>query len=423
MYCVKDKWAVSKVARERGALELEPLYQREGGVWSLEKKQLFIDSILNNFDVPKIYVHDMGVDDTGKQFGVIDGKQRITTILDFIDGRFPLGDDFQFLDERSTVDILPKMYFKDFDDESKNVFREKQLDFVLVQTSDIEDIEELFSRLNNGEKLNAAEQRNAFGGKMAVAVREMAQNPFFQNKLAFANRRYSYQEIAAKILYIEDTEARLGKGNGFVDLKKRHLDKFVKDNKGISDADLKKLNASVLSNLNWMKPIFIDNDRLLGKQSFPQLMYLFCKAINRDYAVVDLQSKLKEFLNFFTDERFENSKRDENEMDSELTEYGRLTQQGTNDADSMRKRVAILKRRFLKMYPDVPLKDSKRLFDEDERYVIWLRAGRKCEVCKNMIPFDDMQADHVLMHSQGGQTNLENARCLCVSCNASKKHN
>jgi hypothetical protein len=423
MYCNKDKWAISRIARSRGTLDLDPVYQREGGVWSLEKKQLFIDSILNNFDVPKIYVHNMGLNDSGKQYGVIDGKQRITTLLDFIDGKFPLGEDFNYQDASSDFEINKSSYFEDFVEDAKNVFREKQLDFVVVETNDLDDIEELFSRLNNGEKLNAAEQRNAFGGKMSGAIRDLAKTDFFSTKFGFQNKRYGYLEIAAKLLYIEECEGRLGKGNGFVDLKKRHLDKFVRDNKGISDSDLNKLIEAVNSNLNWMKPIFDSSDRLLSKQSFPQLFYLFTKNINREYAAVELQSRVREFLNFFAEERIENTRRPEDEMDSELTEYGRLTQQGTNDADSMRKRVAILKRRFLRMFPDTPLKDSKRLFDEDERYVIWLRAGKRCEACSNQIAFDEMQADHIVTHSQGGQTSLENGRCLCVSCNTSRKHN
>jgi len=423
MYCTKGSWAISKIARERGTFELDPVYQREGGVWSLEKKQLFIDSVLNNFDVPKIYVHDLGANDSGKRFAVVDGKQRVTTVLAFVDGHFALADDFKLQIATSGIGIKAGQYFNELSEDEKNYFREKQLDVVIVETDDVDDIEELFSRLNNGEKLNAAEQRNAFGGKMAGAVREMASNPFFESKLGFGNRRYSYQEIAAKLLYLESCEQTLGKGNAFVDLKKRHLDTFVKSNKGISDADLKKLQTSVTTNLNWMKPIFTDNDPLMGKQSFPQLMYLFCKTVNREYASVDLQRKVSDFLSFFKQDRLDNSKRSEDDMDSELTEYGRLSQQGTNDADSMRKRVAILRRRFLRMYPDIPLKDSKRLFDEDERYVIWLRAGKKCEVCGNLISFDEMQADHITMHSHGGATTLENARCLCVSCNTSKRNN
>jgi hypothetical protein len=419
----KDRWPVARIARERGKLQLDPIYQREGGVWSTERKQLFIDSILNGYDVPKVYLHDLGELDSGVRYAVVDGKQRLTTIHAFIDGQFPLDEGFKYQGVSLISPPNPGQYYKDFSDETKEVFREKSLDIVIVKTSDTEDIEELFSRLNNGEKLNAAEQRNAFGGKMASQIRELATSDFFTRKLGFSNRRFSHLEVSAKILYIEDCEIKQGKGNGFVDVKKRHLDKFVKDNKTISDSDLKKLVSAVEKHLNWMQPVFEDSDSQLGKQSFPQLMYLFTKKVNREYADSQLQLKIKDFLAAFTEERVENQRKTEDERDPELTEYGRLTQQGTNDGDSMRRRSSILVRRFLKFHPEISLRDAKRLFDEDERTVIWQRAGKKCQKCGNALSLEEMQADHILMHSHGGQTTLDNARALCVPCNASKKHN
>lgn len=419
----KDRWTVAKISRERGRLVLDPLYQREGGVWSIDRKQLFIDSVFNGFDVPKIYLHDLGEQDSGARYAVVDGKQRLTTIHAFVDGQFPLADDFQYSLSDSSSTPSAGEFYKDFSEETREIFREKTLDVVIVKTDDVEDIEELFSRLNNGEKLNAAEQRNAFGGKMSAAIRSLADHDFFRVNLGFANRRYAHLEVAAKILYIEDCEVNQGKGNGFVDVKKRHLDKFVKDNKAISDSDLRKLVSAVHKNLAWMQPIFDPSDPQLGKQSFPQLHYLFTKKINREYADVQIQLKIKTFLGAFADLRLENQKKTEDERDSELTEYGRLTQQGTNDGDSMRRRTSILTRRFLKMYPEIELKDVRRLFDEDERAVIWQRANRKCAVCGNKISLDEMHADHIKLHANGGKTSLENARALCVPCNTSKKHN
>ena len=419
----KDRWSVARIARERGKLLLDPVYQREGGVWSEPRKQLFIDSVINGFDVPKVYLHDLGQLDSGVRYAVVDGKQRLTTLHAFVDGQFPLAGDFEYQSTALDVPPMKGQYYKDFSDQTREVFREQALDIVIVKTSDVEDIEELFSRLNNGEKLNAAESRNAYGGKMSSKIRDLAQHEFFLTKLGFSSRRYSHLEVAAKILYIEECEIRQGKGAGFVDVKKRHLDKFVKDNKTISDSDMKKLMTAVERNLSWMQRIFDNTDSQLGKQSFPQLMYLFTKKLNREYADPQIQLKIKGFLEAFTEERVENQKKTEDERDPELSEYGRLTQQGTNDGDSMRRRTGILLRRFLKQNPEIALKDGKRLFDEDERIVIWQRASKKCEVCGNSIAIDEMQADHVLMHSHGGATTLENSRALCVPCNTSKKHN
>ncbi|MCF5461044.1 DUF262 domain-containing protein, partial [Pseudomonas syringae] len=89
---------------ERDEIQLDPHYQRMGGIWTLEKKQLLIDSILNDYDVPKLYFHEFTRQqrvDTGFLYAVVDGRQRLQTIWDFIDGEFPISDDFEFQRDNS----------------------------------------------------------------------------------------------------------------------------------------------------------------------------------------------------------------------------------------------------------------------------------------------------------------------------------
>ena len=50
---------VLSVYVERDAIWVDPEYQRQGEVWSLEKKQLLIDSIINRYDIPKLYFHKL----------------------------------------------------------------------------------------------------------------------------------------------------------------------------------------------------------------------------------------------------------------------------------------------------------------------------------------------------------------------------
>ena len=60
MRCVPaHDFTVMKAYLWRSAINEKPPYQRESSVWSLEKQQLFIDSLLNGYDVPKIYLHDL----------------------------------------------------------------------------------------------------------------------------------------------------------------------------------------------------------------------------------------------------------------------------------------------------------------------------------------------------------------------------
>lgn len=89
---------------EREDIKLDPDYQRMGDVWTLEKKQLLIDSILNDYDVPKLYFHEFSRElksSTGFSYAVVDGRQRLETIWRFIDGEFVLSDEIEYLRDES----------------------------------------------------------------------------------------------------------------------------------------------------------------------------------------------------------------------------------------------------------------------------------------------------------------------------------
>ena len=46
---------ILRLLYEKDAINLNPEYQRNGEIWPLEKRQLLIDSILNDYDIPKLY--------------------------------------------------------------------------------------------------------------------------------------------------------------------------------------------------------------------------------------------------------------------------------------------------------------------------------------------------------------------------------
>ncbi len=61
-------------------IDHEPVYQRKGHIWTTADKALLIDSILNDYDIPKIYVADFTslkspLNKKKKRYAVIDGKQ------------------------------------------------------------------------------------------------------------------------------------------------------------------------------------------------------------------------------------------------------------------------------------------------------------------------------------------------------------
>ncbi len=424
MKCTSDAVPIGKLWVKKNRIDLNPPYQREAGIWSDDKKQLFIDSILNGFDVPKLYFHDRTDEKGPFSDSVIDGKQRLSAVWEFMEDKYALASDFEFTGDSSFFQGRPPSAHKrysEFTEEQIEYFRGQTIDVVTVIDADEDDIEELFSRLNNGEPLNAAEKRNAMGGDLIKLVREIAKLEELSNCFSFKDKRMAFHEVSAKLIRLEVSEKE---GHGtFCDLKKKFLDQMVEKNKKIAEAELDGLRSRVVKNLKVLNRVFSKNDPLLCKQSYPQLYYGWLKEIYTRYSSNGLAQSLHDFLIDFHSNRIENLQRPEDERDPYLIEYGRLTQQGTNDLQSMIERSTILTRYFLQQHPGVEIKDLQRQFSTEERYVIWVRSGKQCQnsgCSKSLQEISDMHADHIKAWAKGGTTSLENAQALCSDCNLKK---
>ena len=362
MRCVLARdFTVVKVLRWRHALFDDPPYQRESAVWSLDRQQLFIDSLLNGYDVPKIYLHDLRGQHPTRVYALVDGKQRVTTIWRFLRDEFPLSPRFKVEEANLPPELppgtpppLPGMRFSQMDPAWREVLERTYLSVVLIQNATEEDIEELFSRLNNGEPLNAAEKRNARGGDMARLIRELAKRPFFTERLRFSNARYHHFDLAARLLLIEQA---LGGGEAgeaaAPDLRSRALDRFVEANRRLAPGERAGLVGRVERVLGFMERAFTAADPLLASQSAPPLYYLFARpfALAGDEAASP--DELRKFLEWFQAERRADLNRPEDGRDHALTEFSELTQHGANDPRGLDRRLRILTARFRDRHPEV----------------------------------------------------------------------
>jgi len=62
-------------------IDLDADYQRET-IWSRKKQEELLDSIIQGIDIPKFYLAEVKNDETF-EYECIDGKQRMTTLLNF----------------------------------------------------------------------------------------------------------------------------------------------------------------------------------------------------------------------------------------------------------------------------------------------------------------------------------------------------
>lgn len=330
---------------ERNEINLSPNYQRMGGVWTKEKRRLLIDSILNDYDIPKIYFHALSNRSyaaTGHKYAVIDGRQRLETIWDFMDGKFTLSDDFEY--QRDPSVDLSGLSYEDIAKRHPKI-RVKFDSFILpvvtvvIEGDELDLIEDMFSRLNEAVPLNAAEKRNAIGGFLVKSITNISEHDFFTEKVRFGNNRYQHKEAAARFLLIEEN---LNNSDGrIVDTKKEYLDALARKYRS-DEKHVEKLQTSVITVLEPMTAEFVDRDELLQAQGILVVYYLVFRAAKEQNQLEKItRRKLLNFRQRLSDNR-EAAIGNYADASFDLLEFDRLNQQGTNDASSIRERYRIL---------------------------------------------------------------------------------
>lgn len=331
-------------------IDKSPDYQRFGKLWSNDKKQLLIDSIVNGYDIPKIYFHYLAsssreLNESDKLLAIIDGKQRIEAVEDFLTDKIRISQNFVLLKDPE-VD-LKGMTFSQLENKYPwiaEVVLYYKFDFVFIETDERERIDELFLRLNEGVPLNNSERRKSYGGYLVqYALEKTIQLGFFRHKVAFSNKRLEHFDLYTKLALIESSP----------DLKsftKTTLDRLIRENKEQNqniDDSLNRLD----NNLATLTEYFENNDELLRSKSIVPLYYLFLLKERGNQN----QEKL-EFLRLFHELRKVN-RRDlsYDQVNQIMIEFDRLTQQGANQKKSLEKRLTMLDRFYDKYHQNQEL--------------------------------------------------------------------
>lgn len=139
-----------------GRLDLEPAYQRRS-VWTRRDQQFFLDTVFNNYPSPAIFLHK-DMDDYGSAtYRVVDGKQRIESILRFVNNQLPMAGNF------GDVRIDGKRWKEISEDlDLRKTFNDYQVTVEFLDTPEPTTVNEIFSRLNkNSKRLTPQEVRHA----------------------------------------------------------------------------------------------------------------------------------------------------------------------------------------------------------------------------------------------------------------------
>ena len=190
--------------------DFNPAYQRLS-VWSDEKQSFLIDSILRNFPIPPIFLHQHIDEDTGRtSYDVIDGKQRLTSIVRFIKNEIPVASDMAEDDQNPEFEAIAGKMFNDFDgaefQKYKKAFWRYVIPIEYIDSADTNIIRGIFDRLNrNGEPLEGQELRNAkfSGSELLKVIRECSQSQFWKPLIARLDvKRMEDLEFVSELLFV-----------------------------------------------------------------------------------------------------------------------------------------------------------------------------------------------------------------------------
>jgi hypothetical protein len=201
---------------EYNEIDLRPDFQRKDRIWSNVKKSKLIESILMGLPLPIFYF----AENKNGIWIVVDGLQRITTIYDFIKGRFSLTK----LDE---IVSLENFKFSDLNRVQQRKIRECSISAHLMEINEQnqDDVVTLFHRINTyGVQLSAQEVRSALkSGSSVRFLRYLAASSVFRrvtNGKINPSRQKDMEVCLGALAYMV---------NGYEDFKSKTYDEFLRN--------------------------------------------------------------------------------------------------------------------------------------------------------------------------------------------------
>jgi len=256
-------------------LDLSPTFQRKP-VWSDAQASYLIDSILNDLPVPEIFLRAQGTDEGETYFEVVDGQQRLRSIIRFFSSQLTLEGD----------DVSPAyagLSWKDTSKPQRKAFYAFKLAVRELEDVSNAEVRDMFRRLNaNQSSLNNQELRHSqYSGEFISFVEALADDPWWMDNRVVTvaqTRRMLDVEFVSELL--------VGLMAGPLDKKQGLDDYYVDYDDEFPDADVwhaRFLEARGLAES-------VASDTFVGWRSKTEFYSLFlacCRLVNDGTTLTD----------------------------------------------------------------------------------------------------------------------------------------
>lgn len=405
-----------------GNVNLSPDYQRKL-VWPFKNKVYLIDSIIQGLPLPKFFVQIKVDITTGRTiYEMVDGQQRLSTIMEFINGRTNDGKEFiltrkEHPDPNNFLSELEGKKFQTLTKEHQNGLWLYKLSMEELTEATEREVKDMFVRLNlSNVKLTPQELRNAiFNGdfkKMVYKLTEEFDDEYFvKYKIIPVSqvKRMADAEFTSELL--------ISMIRGITD-KKSKIDDVYNQCDTMDHDEVIRLQREFRKILNLIEEIFGDDlstTRYKNKNDFYSVFYLFFDLIfKKNYRIdVNSYSSIKKTLIKMSLEV-----KDSTTNKDMLDYYIGVNNAGDTDSNRHHRHKCL----FNLIEPYCIPRDRRRDFSEFEKQFLWHSSESKlCGICGNSLDsYSEYEIDHVIPWSRGGNTTLENAQISHSECNRRK---
>ena len=341
-----------------GKLAIRPPYQREF-VYDDNQAEAVIQTVLKGFPLNVMYWVKTGTD----TYEVLDGQQRTLSIM-------------QYLRHKFSISIDNKKYYWDaLPDDKYNAIMDYDFMIYICEGEESEKLE-WFKVVNiAGEKLSDQELRNSVytGTWLSDAKR-------YFSKRNCAARRLSDRYITGDPNRQELLEKAL---KGICELHGiKEITEYMAQHK--SDADADELWQYFQDVFNWVGKIF---PKYYADMKGLDWCHLYNKYHTIPYNSAVMNSEVKRL-------------HEDEEVQKTKGIYEFLLCRETDPYAG----------RLLNL----------RAFDKRDKIAAYSKQNGVCPICKKHFEFDEMEGDHIIPWSKGGQTVPDNCQMLCKSCNSKK---
>lgn len=378
----------SKIKHEE--IITDPDYQRNY-IYDEEKASAVIESIMVGIPLPPIYTSE-NEDSTVE---VIDGVQRLTSLVNFIDNKFTL----------KGLTILKNFNgkcYKDLSGRDKTTFRNQTIRIINFKKSCSEEVKfEVFARLNQGAAtLNEQELRNClYRGYFNDRIKHYSNEEHFIELTDYMKEcdvnRLAREEFILRILCVLNY-GRISKKTPTV--TKQTMNKLMNTFRNTHDI----VNDMFKEFQETYECIY----RIIGSDAFyreftseekkhndPMIYAMFLAF--RNYKINDLIGH-RDLIRYEVDQALDVAYEKKLKSIEEISEL-------------------ILTGLCKHVY------NGPRCFSYEIKEKLF-NENNKCAHCgQTILSIDDAEVDHIIAFSQGGTTTLDNAQLLCVHCNRSKQ--